>query len=248
LKKRVAVNERVLVTALTKRLAEDLSGFIQQRGIKCTYLHSDIDTLERVGILRDLRLGKFEVLVGINLLREGLDLPEVSLVAILDADKEGFLRSETSLIQTIGRAARHINAKVILYADKVTGSMDRAIRVTERRRQHQKEYNKKHGIKPESIRKAIRQGLELEFKARRLAQEALVVDGKDYDQEELIGIMEKEMLEAADALEFEKAARLRDQIAELKEAPEIGSTRSKRKKKKKTRTVRSKMLKTRVRK
>ena len=248
IKKRVAVNERVLVTALTKRLAEDLSGYIRDKGVRCTYLHSEIDTLERVEILRQLRLGEFDVLVGINLLREGLDLPEVSLVAILDADKEGFLRSETSLIQTIGRAARNVNAEVILYADKVTPSMDRAIRETERRRQLQKEYNQTHGIKPESIRKAIRQGLALEFKARRQAQEALVVDGRQYDQEELIGILEKEMLAAADALEFEKAARIRDQIAELKDAPEIGSARSKSKKKKKTRTVRSKMLKTRVKK
>ncbi|MBN2375865.1 MAG: excinuclease ABC subunit UvrB [Sedimentisphaerales bacterium] len=223
IEKRVKSGERVLVTTLTKRLAEDLSTFIKEKKFRCAYLHSEINTLERVEILRNLRKGEFDVLVGVNLLREGLDLPEVSLVAILDADKEGFLRSETSLIQTIGRTARNVNAEVILYADKVTGSMDRAISETERRRKMQQQYNEQHGITPETIRKAIRTGLESEFAARRLAQETLTRDGAEYDREELIGILEKEMYEAAEALEFEKAAKLRDQIGELRDAPEVKS-------------------------
>jgi len=225
IEKRVKVGERVLVTTLTKRMAEDLSTFIKEKKFRCAYLHSEINTLERVEILRNLRKGAFDVLVGVNLLREGLDLPEVSLVAILDADKEGFLRSETALIQTIGRTARNVNAEVILYADKVTKSMDRAISETERRRKMQKQYNEQHGITPETIRKAIRTGLESEFSARRLAQETLTRDGAEYDREELIGIMEKEMYEAAEALEFEKAAKLRDQIGELHDAPEVKSSR-----------------------
>ncbi|MBN1437538.1 MAG: excinuclease ABC subunit UvrB [Sedimentisphaerales bacterium] len=219
--KRVAVKERVLVTALTKRMAEDLSKYITEQGYRCQYLHSEIDTLERVEILRNLRLGEFDVLVGVNLLREGLDLPEVSLVAILDADKEGFLRSETSLIQTIGRTARNVNAQVILYADKMTDSMDRAINETARRRKVQQEYNQTHGITPETVRKAIRTKLEQDLQAERMAQEALRHDEKEYAKEELIMILEKEMLEAAEALEFEKAAALRDQIEEIKTAPEL---------------------------
>ena len=225
IEKRVQAGERVLVTTLTKRMAEDLSTFIKEKKFQCAYLHSEINTLERVEILRNLRKGEFDVLVGVNLLREGLDLPEVSLVAILDADKEGFLRSETSLIQTIGRTARNVNAEVILYADKVTGSMDRAISETQRRRKMQQQYNEQHGITPETIRKAIRTGLESEFSARRLAQETLTRDGAEYDREELIGILEKEMYEAAEALEFEKAAKLRDQIGELRDAPEVKSSR-----------------------
>ena len=219
--KRVAASERVLVTTLTKRMAEDLSRFVKEKGYSCTYLHSEINTLERVEILRNLRLGQFDVLVGVNLLREGLDLPEVSLVAILDADKEGFLRSETSLVQTIGRTARNVNAQVILYADRITGSMDRAMSETTRRRKIQQEYNLEHGITPETVRKAIRTGLESEFEARRTAQHALTQDDTEYDRTELIALLEKEMLEAAEELEFEKAAELRDQIAELKEAPEV---------------------------
>ena len=219
--KRVERNERVLVTALTKRLAEDLSRYIAERGYRCQYLHSEIHTLERVNILRNLRLGEFDVLVGVNLLREGLDLPEVSLVAILDADKEGFLRSETSLIQTIGRTARNVNAQVILYADTITHSMQRAMSETNRRRLLQTQYNQEHGITPETIRKAIRNNLDVELQARRIAQQALTHDEVEYDRQELIGILEKEMLEAAEGLEFEKAAELRDQIAELKAAPEV---------------------------
>ncbi len=218
---RVAAGERVLVTTLTKRLSEDLSSFLSSKGIRCRYLHSEIVTLERVEILRDLRSGEFDVLVGINLLREGLDLPEVSLVAILDADKEGFLRSETALVQTIGRTARNVNAKVILYGDRVTNSMKKAIDETNRRRTIQLAYNEKHGITPQTIRKEIKRGLADEFRARKAAQEAVHFSESEYDRTELITHMEKEMLAAAEALEFEKAARLRDEIAELKEMPEL---------------------------
>jgi len=230
IKERVAAKERVLVTTLTKRLAEDLSGFLRSKGVRCKYLHSEIQTLERVEILRDLRTGEFDVLVGINLLREGLDLPEVSLVAILDADKEGFLRSETSLVQTIGRTARNVNAKVILYGDTVTGSMQRAMDETNRRRKIQLAYNEKHGITPETIRKEIKHGLAEELRARKAAQEAVHFSENEYDRTELIAELEKEMLAAAEALEFEKAAKLRDQIQELKDMPERdGQTRSPRK-------------------
>jgi excinuclease ABC subunit B len=218
---RVAVQERVLVTTLTKRLAEDLSGFLSSKGIRCKYLHSEIETLERVEILRDLRTGEFDVLVGINLLREGLDLPEVSLVAILDADKEGFLRSETSLVQTIGRTARNVNAKVILYGDTVTNSMKKAIDETSRRRTIQMAYNAEHGITPETIRKEIKQGLAEELRARKTAQEAVHLDETEYDRTELIAQLEQEMFAAAEALEFEKAATLRDQIQELRDMPDM---------------------------
>ena len=214
---RAKVGERVLVTALTKRLAEDLAEYFSKQKIRCKWLHSELDAFERVELLRDLRAGRFDVLVGVNLLREGLDLPEVSLVAILDADKEGFLRSETSLIQTIGRSARNINAKVILYADKVTDSMQRAIDETERRRKLQQEYNEKHGITPETIRKNISRGIEAEVEAHQKANAA--VGQKDDDlfiTAEYINELEKEMLEAADALQFERAAVIRDRIGELK--------------------------------
>jgi len=213
---RVAAGERTLITTLTKRLAEDLADYIRQEGHRCKYLHSEIDTLERVEILTDLREGKFDVLVGVNLLREGLDLPEVSLVAILDADKEGFLRSATSLIQTIGRCARNVNATVLLYGDKVTPSMRQAIDETNRRRDMQLEFNRANKITPQTIRKAIRTALADELSARRVAREAISASEGEYDRTELLAQLEAEMMEAAEALEFERAAALRDRIAELK--------------------------------
>ena len=215
-RKRVAAGERTLITALTKRLSEDLSEYMKAEGFRCKYLHSEIDTLERVDILRELREGKFDVLVGVNLLREGLDLPEVSLVCILDADKEGFLRSATSLIQTIGRCARNVNAQVYLYADTVTPAMQKAIDETNRRRATQTEYNKEHNITPQTIRKAIRSALADQLRAREVAREAIHASEEEFDRAELIAQLEAEMFEAADNLEFEKAARLRDRIAELK--------------------------------
>lgn len=219
IKERSAVNERVLVTALTKRLAENLADFFSKNGVQCRWLHSELNAFERVDLLRDLREGKFEALVGVNLLREGLDLPEVSLVAILDADKEGFLRSETSLIQTIGRAARNVNAKVILYADRVTNSMQQAIEETERRRNLQRAYNEKHGITPETIRKNIRSGIESSAAAHREANAAVGrTDESEYITEEYINELESEMLEAAEALEFERAAGLRDRITQMRES------------------------------
>ena len=230
IEKRIKVGERVLVTTLTKKMAEDLSGFIAKKGIKCQYLHSEIETLERVEILRNLRLGQFDVLVGINLLREGLDLPEVSMVAILDADKEGFLRSETSLIQTIGRTARNVNATVYLYADTVTESMKKAIDETSRRRKIQLEYNREHNITPETIRKEIRSGLNLELKARQAAREAVRFEPDEFEKVELAGQIEKEMLEAAESLDFERAAFLRDKLKELKELPQLVILDSKKKK------------------
>ena len=219
IRERTAIGERVLVTTLTKRLAEDLSGYFQEQGIACKWLHSELDAFERVELLRDLREGKFEVLVGVNLLREGLDLPEVSLVAILDADKEGFLRSETSLMQTIGRAARNVNAKVILYADKVTDSMQRAIEETERRRAMQQEYNRQHGITPATVRKSIRAGIEAEAAAHAQANAAVGrSDDSDIITEEFINELQAEMLAAAEALEFERAAALRDRIEQIRDS------------------------------
>jgi len=220
---RVESGERVLVTTLTKRMAEDLSDYLMEMGLKVHYLHSEVETLERIGILRDLRLGVFDVIVGINLLREGLDLPEVSLVAILDADKEGFLRSQTALIQTTGRAARHVHGKVIMYADRITESMEKAIGETNRRRTKQIAYNKAHGIEPVSIIKAVHDLTE------RLTQSAFVAESKaEYKvaggvkgipQKELkriISEIQQEMKEAAKNLEFEQAAVLRDQLYELR--------------------------------
>jgi excinuclease ABC subunit B len=230
IEKRIKAGERVLVTTLTKKLAEDLSDYISKKGVKCRYLHSEIETLERVEILRELRQGKFDVLVGINLLREGLDLPEVSMVAILDADKEGFLRSETSLIQTIGRTARNVNAMVFLYADTVTESMQKAIDETNRRRKIQLQYNKEHNITPETIRKEIRSGLALELKASKIARDALRIEPDEFEKVELVAAIEKEMLEAAEALDFERAAALRDRLKELKELPELVLLESKKKK------------------
>jgi excinuclease ABC subunit B len=223
IRERAERGERVLVTTLTKRLAEDLSAYIQEAGIRGRYLHSEIETLERVEILKDLRSGDFDVLIGINLLREGLDLPEVSLVAILDADKAGFLRSETSLIQTIGRAARNVNAKVILYADTVTPAMRQAIDETARRRDVQLKYNAEHGITPTTIVKSIRATLESEVKARKTVQEMIHATDEQLDQTEIIKLLEEEMLQAAQNLEFERAAQLRDKINEMKGAPTIRS-------------------------
>ena len=217
IRERAAVGERVLVTTLTKRLAEDLSFYLTEQGIRCKWLHSELDAFERVEHLRELREGKFEALVGVNLLREGLDLPEVSLVAILDADKEGFLRSETSLMQTIGRAARNVNAKVLLYADRVTESMQRAIEETERRRTMQEAYNTEHGITPETIRKHIRSGIEAEVAAHAQANAAVGrADEAQYITEEYLAELQTEMVEAAEALEFERAARLRDRIEKMR--------------------------------
>jgi len=223
IRKRAAVNERVLVTTLTKRLAEDLSSYLIEEGVRCQWLHSELDAFERMRVLRELREQKFDALVGVNLLREGLDLPEVSLVAILDADKEGFLRSETSLVQTIGRSARNVNAEVVLYADKVTESMQRAIDETSRRRQLQTDYNKQHGITPETIRKAIRRGIEEERTAQQIVQESIGMQtAEQYVTQEHLNELEAEMLAAAKELDFERAAQLRDRILELK--AQLGQT------------------------
>ena len=210
-------DERVLITTLTKKMSEDLTNYLKEIGIKVKYLHSDIDTLERVEIIRDLRLGKFDVLVGINLLREGLDIPEVSLVAILDADKEGFLRSETSLIQTIGRAARNSEGKVIMYADKITRSMESAIAETKRRREIQMLYNEEHNITPTTIKKKVRDAIE----ATVVADEEIIYGIKETDNveeiKENIATLQAEMMEAAQNLQFERAAELRDKIKQLEE-------------------------------
>lgn len=211
--KTIAKGERVLVTTLTKKMAEDLTDYLMEQSIKVRYLHSDIKTIERSEIIRDLRLGKFDVLVGINLLREGLDIPEVSLITILDADKEGFLRSETSLIQTIGRAARNSEGHVIMYGDTITGSMKKAIDETERRRKIQEEFNEKHGITPTTIKKNIGEIIQITKKA----QEAEIEEFNREDIETIIINMESEMYKAAEELDFERAARLRDQIKKMKE-------------------------------
>jgi excinuclease ABC subunit B len=230
IEKRVERKERVLVTTLTKRMAEDLSKYLQDRAIKVHYLHADLETLERSDILDDLRLGKYDVIVGINLLREGLDLPEVSLVAILDADKEGFLRSQVSLIQTMGRAARHVSSQVIMYADEITGSMERAIAEVTRRRKYQIEYNRKHRITPHSISKPIREKLvegEIESddpvfgkrkKAKTVLDRLLVKEESltPFDRKRLIKKLEREMRIEANNLNFELAAQIRDKVRELK--------------------------------
>ncbi len=216
---RIKVNERVLVTTLTKKMSEDLTDYLKEIGIKVQYLHSEIKTLERIEIIRDLRMGKYDVLIGINLLREGLDIPEVSLVTILDADKEGFLRSERSLIQTIGRAARNANGHVIMYADKITNSMELAIGETKRRRAIQEEYNLKHGITPQTIQKEIRDTIRATHAAEEKEEytpTAKLNKMTKKERDKLIEQMEKEMKEAAKALNFERAAELRDLILELK--------------------------------
>ena len=217
IEKTVAAGQRVLVTTLTKKLAEDLTAYFQERNVRCRWLHSELDAFERVELLQNLRAGKFDVLVGVNLLREGLDLPEVSLVAILDADKEGFLRSETSLMQTIGRSARNVDARVILYADTVTESMRQAVDETRRRRELQEAYNTAHGITPETIRKEIRAGIEAEAASRAVAFTA-VGQGEEEQQRttELLEQLEADMMQAAAELDFERAASLRDRIAELR--------------------------------
>ncbi|MBI3282945.1 UvrB/UvrC motif-containing protein, partial [Candidatus Curtissbacteria bacterium] len=229
IEKRAKKRQRVLVTTLTKRMAEELSNYLEEKGIKVHYLHSEILTLDRTDILDDLRLGNYNVLVGINLLREGLDLPEVSLVAILDADKEGFLRSETSLIQTMGRAARHVEGQVILYADNITGSMDRAKKEVERRRKVQLQYNRQHGITPRTIDKPIREKLVerekiyeekkqiwhdsvIQSAIERAKEGSLLAD----DKQKLIKVLTQEMKDAAQVLDFEKATILRDQVLMLK--------------------------------
>ncbi len=217
-RKRADTKERILVTTLTKRTAEELTDYLRDIGVSVRYLHSEIDAIERVEILRALRKGEFDVLVGINLLREGLDLPEVSLVAILDADKEGFLRSETSLIQTAGRAARHLNGEVILYADVMTDSIKKFLAVTEYRRKKQLAYNAAHNITPRSVRRAVEESLVVREETRDQAHGVLREAGMDVDLTETINELETEMLAAANNLEFEKAALLRDQIKELKRA------------------------------
>ena len=211
-------HEKVLVTTLTKRMAEDLAQYLQEIDIRVKYIHSEIDAIERVEILRDLRMGKFDCLVGINLLREGLDLPEVSLVAILDADKEGFLRSITSLIQTAGRAARHVNGRVILYADEETDSIAQMIQITAQRRHRQMEYNRKHGITPTTVKRALQESLHVYEKEKKEEEFAFVFEGEGDDAavEKVISVLEQDMIEAADKLEFERAALLRDQIRKLR--------------------------------
>jgi excinuclease ABC subunit B len=217
---RVKKGQRVLVTTLTKRMSEDLTEYLEELGIKVQYLHSDVDTLERTDILRDLRLGIYDVLVGINLLREGLDLPEVSLVAILDADKEGFLRSESALIQTIGRAARHIDGRVIMYADRITGSMQRAIDETNRRRKIQESYNTKHNITATGINKAIDESMRAQVGAESKEAKTAKLNLDKIPKEDyamLVKDLEAQMDMAAKNLEFEKAADLRDIIAQIKQ-------------------------------
>jgi excinuclease ABC subunit B len=227
-RQRVEKSERVLVTTLTKRTAEDLADYLRDVGLKVRYLHSDIDAIERVEILRGLRAADFDILVGINLLREGLDLPEVSLVCILDADKEGFLRSQTSLIQTAGRAARHVNGEVVLFADQVTQSMEALISISEYRRAKQMEYNEKHGITPQTVRRAVQESLHTILRGREIAASVIQEAGGDFNVTELLRELEEEMQEASANLEFERAALLRDQIMEVKGGTGISKIEPKR--------------------
>lgn len=221
---------RTLITVLTKKMAEDLTEYMHEQGVKVRYMHSDIDTVERIEIIRDLRLGTFDVLVGINLLREGLDIPECALVAILDADKEGFLRSETSLVQTIGRAARNVDSKVILYADTVTGSMERAMAETGRRREKQEEFNAEHGITPQSIKRNIADIMDSVYEKDSVTVKkslpGMAEDAEAYkpgdNLQAVIKDLEKKMREAASNLEFEDAAKYRDQIKKLEQAEVLG--------------------------
>jgi excinuclease ABC subunit B len=227
-RQRVEKSERVLITTLTKRTAEDLADYLRDVGLKVRYLHSDIDTIERVEILRGLRAADFDILVGINLLREGLDLPEVSLVCILDADKEGFLRSQTSLIQTAGRAARHINGEVVLFADIVTQSMEALISISEYRRAKQMEYNEKHGITPQTVRRAVQESLHTILRGREIAASVIQEAGGNFNLTELLRELEEEMQEASANLEFERAALLRDQIMEVKSGTGLAKIEPKR--------------------
>jgi excinuclease ABC subunit B len=227
-RQRVEKGERVLVTTLTKRTAEDLADYLRDVGLKVRYLHSDIDAIERVEILRGLRAADFDILVGINLLREGLDLPEVSLVCILDADKEGFLRSQTSLIQTAGRAARHVNGEVVLFADQVTQSMEALISISEYRRAKQVEYNEKHGITPQTVRRAVQESLHTILRGREIAASVIQEAGGDFNVTELLRELEEEMQEASANLEFERAALLRDQIMEVKSGTGLAKIEPKR--------------------
>jgi excinuclease ABC subunit B len=227
-RRRIEIGERVLITTLTKKTAEDLADYLREIGLKVRYLHSDIDTIERVEILRNLRAGECDILVGINLLREGLDLPEVSLVCILDADKEGYLRSQTSLIQTSGRAARHVNGEVVLFADTVTGSMKALIEVSTHRRARQEAHNAEHGITPRSVVRAVQESLHVIVKGSgesSMLQEA----GANFDAGELIRELERDMADAAGRLEYERAALLRDQINELKTGASPSSLPARRK-------------------
>ena len=236
-RQRVERNERVLVTTLTKRTAEDLADYLRDVGLKVRYLHSDIDTIERVEILRGLRAADFDILVGINLLREGLDLPEVSLVCILDADKEGFLRSQTSLIQTAGRAARHVNGEVVLFADQVTQSMEALMSISEYRRARQMEYNEKHGITPQTVRRAVQESLHTILRGREIAASVIQEAGGDFNITELLRELEDEMQRASANLEFERAALLRDQIMEVKSGAGITRIEPKRRPVKYTRNA-----------
>ena len=237
-RERVEKQERALVTTLTKRTAEDLSDYLRDVGLKVRYLHSDIDTIERVEILRGLRAAEFDILVGINLLREGLDLPEVSLVCILDADKEGFLRSQTSLIQTAGRAARHINGEVVLFADTMTQSMQALISISEYRRAKQMEYNEAHGITPTTVRRAVQESLHTILRGREIAASVIQETGGDFNLTELLRELEEEMQQASANLEFERAALLRDQIMEVKSGTGLSKIEPKRKSVKYSRTTR----------
>lgn len=229
IKETVAKGQRILVTTLTKRMSEDLTEYLRDLNIKVQYLHSEVETLERSDILHDLRLGVYDVVVGINLLREGLDLPEVSLIVILDADKEGFLRSEQALIQTIGRAARHVEGRVVMYADRITGSMERAMKITNDRRKVQEQYNKDHGITPEGIQKAIRDRMSREQEAETADLKKFDIDAIPKDERQhLLNELTKQMLLASENLQFEKAAALRDQINEIKAAIKAAKARKPR--------------------